>query len=314
MKAARTPSLTSVSRNPTEDKRAVEGWHAPGRDGSRISLDALAALRADAPGQVLSLYLDADARRGAASTPGWQIQLKDELNALLEDERDRDAAISLARLGQWLLERVRAELAPSSLARSLAIFGTETPRRLEVLVLPQPLEPQSAWASEAMLEPLRRLENAYPRLGIAVLDAWHARLVTSWLGMVAGERALARSEDTDDWREMKGTDYRSLVAGGATQRDQFQRRMREHTDRWWRDLVPHIQRQARDEGWTALAVVADEHSGVRARELADAARLPLALDLRREMLYGPSSTIADKVARARAGNGVSATGASARSG
>jgi hypothetical protein len=298
MNAERTPSLTSVSRNPTQDKRAVEGWHAPGRDGSSISLQQLAAMRAEPPGRVLSIYLDADARQGAAATPGWQSKLKDELNRLLDGEHDRDAATSLARLGQWLLERVKAELPPTSLSRSLAIFATETPRRLEALVLPQPTESRSAWADRAMLEPLERLEERYPRMGIAVLDAWHARLLTSWLGMVTDERALQRSEDTADWREMKGTAYGDLAAGGATHRDQYQRRMREHTDRWWRDLVPHLQRRARDESWSALAVVADEHAGVSARALADAVRRPLALDLHEELLYRPSGAIADRVAQA----------------
>lgn len=134
-------SLTSVSPNPIEDKRASEGWHVPGRDGDGVSLDAIAALRAEPPGRVLSVYVNADAREGAASTPAWHIKLKDQLNQLLDGDVDHDSATSLARLGQWLLERLKAELDPGMLRRSLAIFGTETPRRLEVLVLPQPIGP-----------------------------------------------------------------------------------------------------------------------------------------------------------------------------
>jgi hypothetical protein len=298
MNAERTPSLTSVSRNPTEEKRAVEGWHSPGRSASDISLDALAGLRANAPGKVLSLYLDIDARQGAAATPGWRIRIKDELNRLLDEERERDSATALARLGRWLLERLEADLDPGELRRSLALFGTETPRRLEVFVLPQPLDgPIGAWADEPLLAPLRDMEAAYPRMGIAVLDAWHARLLTSWLGTVIAERDLERLEDTADWREMKGTAYSSNVAGGATKRDAYQRRMREHDQRWWRDLVPHLQRQGRNQGWTSLAVVADEHMGIEASELADAARLRLVADLHRDMSRLPRERIADAVAR-----------------
>ncbi|HET8586320.1 MAG TPA: VLRF1 family aeRF1-type release factor [Candidatus Limnocylindria bacterium] len=299
MNAERTPSLTSVSRNPTEDKRAVEGWHSPGGSTGRISLDALGALGAEPPGKVLSLYLPIDAREGAAATPAWRIRVKDALNRLLDEERDRAAATALARLGRWLLERLEADLDPGDLRRSLAVFGTETPRRLEVFVLPQPIdEPIGAWSDTALLEPLREMEEAYPRMGIAVLDAWHARLLTSWLGTVTAERDLERSEDTADWREMKGTAYTSNVAGGATKRDAYQRRMREHDERWWRDLVPHLQRRGRSEGWTSLAVVADEHLGLGAGQLADAARLRLVADLRRDMSHLPGARVADAVARA----------------
>lgn len=276
----------------------MEGWHSPGHSTSEISLDALAALRADPPGKVLSLYLDIDAREGAAATPAWRIRVKDQLNRLLDGESDHDSATSLARLGRWLLERLDADLDPGELRRSLALFGTDTPRRLEVLVLPQPIDgPMGAWADEALLDPLRDMEASYPRMGIAVLDSWHARLLTSWLGTVIAERDLERSEDTADWREMKGTAYLSNVAGGATKRDTYQRRMREHTERWWRDLVPHLQRQGRNHGWTSLAVVADEHMGVEASELADAARLSLVADLRRDMSHLPGARVADAVAR-----------------
>lgn len=297
MNAERTPSLTSVSRNPTEDKRAVEGWHAPGRDGDGISLEALAELRPESPGRILSIYLDADARQGAASTPAWQIKLKDELNGLLDTDLERDSATALARLGQWLLERVKAELDPGSLRRSLAIFATETPRRLEVLVLPQPVETRSAWADEPLLEPLRRMDQQFPRIGIALLDGWHARMITSWLGMPAGETVLERDEDTSDWREMKGTAYLSNVAGGATQRDRYQARMREHTERWWRDLVPHVQRRARIEGWTGLAVVADEHLSVDAADLANAVQLPLVTHVTQALMYKAAGTVTEAVAR-----------------
>jgi hypothetical protein len=298
MNAERTPSLTSVSRNPTEDKRAVEGWHSPGHSSSEISLDALAALRAEPPGRVLSLYLDIDAREGAAANPAWRIRIKDTLNGLLDEERDREPATILARLGRWLLERLEADLNPGELRRSLALFGTETPRRLEVLVLPQPLErPVAAWSDSAFLEPLHEMEAAYPRMGIAVLDGWHARLITSWLGTVIAERDLERAEDTADWREMKGTAYLSNVAGGATKRDAYQRRMRAHDERWWHDLVPHLQRQGRSQGWTSLAVVADEHVGLEAHALADAARLPLIADVQRDMSHLAAARVADAVAR-----------------
>jgi hypothetical protein len=298
MKAERTPSLTSVSRNPTEEKRAVEGWHAPGRDGDGISLERLAELRAEPPGRVLSVYVDADARQGAASTPAGQIKLKDELSRLLDADLDHGSATALARLGQWTLERVKAELEPGALRRSLALFGTETPRRLEVLVLPQPVEAQAAWDAEPLLEPLRRMEERHPRMGIALLDGWHARLITSWLGMPVGETVLERDEDTSDWREMKGTAYFGNVAGGATQRDRYQARMREHTERWWRDLVPHLQRRSRVEGWAGLAVVADEHLSVDANELADAAHLPLVAQLHDALMYKASATVSEAVARA----------------
>ena len=312
MTPERTPSLTSVSRNPTEDKRAVEGWHVPGRDGDGASLDALAALRAQPPGRVLSVYVDADAREGAASTPAWHIKLKDQLNRLLDGDLEHDSATSLARLGQWLLERLKAELDPGTLRRSLAVFGTETPRRLEVLVLPQPVEPSAAWEEEAFLEPLREMERDHPRIGIAALDAWHARLITSWLGMPIDEKVLERDEDTSDWREMKGTAYLTNVAGGASQRDRYQARMREHTERWWRDLVPHLQRSARTSGWDGLAVVADEHLSVDAGELADAAHLRLVAAVPDGMMYQAAATISEAVSRASStGDGATAGARSA---
>jgi hypothetical protein len=306
MNAERTPSLTSVSRDPTQDKRAVEAWHLPGRDGVPISLETVADLRAEAPGKVLSIYLDADARQGAASNPAWRIRLKDALNGVLDEERDREAATVLARLGRWLLERVEAELDPTSLRRGLALIATETPRRLEAFVLPQPIDPVSAWADEPLVEPLMELQTRYPRMGIAILDRWHARLVTSWLGIPVDEKALERAEANEDWREMKGTAYQELISGGATHRDRYQRRMRERTERWWDDLVPQLQRQARANGWTALAVVADEHAGVDPAELARSVRLPLVAQLHDLGMYLPTGKIAEAVARETAAHPVSA--------
>lgn len=297
MSTERTPSLSSVSRNRTEDKRAIEHWHVPGRDEQAIDFDDLRGLRAEPPGKVLSAYLDADARHGASRNPAWWISTKDALSDRLGRIDDHDEATAFARLGAWLLDRLAEEIDPGSLRRGLALYATETPRRLEVLVLPLPVEPQLYWEPQAWLAPLEALLAEHPTTGIAVLDGWRARFVTSWLGTPIAERVLERTEDTEDWREMKGPAATNLVAGGATQRDQYQARMREHDERWWRDLVPHVQQYARQDSWHALAVVVDPHLGLDPRRFADATRLRLAAHLGTDLMHVPSGRVAELVAR-----------------
>lgn len=301
MTTERSPSLTSVSRNRTEEKRAAEHWHVPGRDERTLSLGELRAMRAEPPGQVLSAYVDADARQGASRNPGWWIGLKDALSSHLERMADRDEATAFARLGAWLLERLQEEMDPGSLRRGLALYATETPRRLEVLVLPLPMHTELFWTPQAWLEPLERLLAQHPTTGIAVLDGWHARFLTSWLGTPIEERVLERTDETEDWREMKGTAATDLLASGATHRDRYQARMREHDERWWRDLVPHAQRYARIAGWQALAVAVDPHLGLDPEGFASAARVPLAAHVAKDLMHEPSGRIAELVARESGG-------------
>ena len=199
--------------------------------------------------RVLSVYLRTDngLRENQANTPAWRIALKNGLSDI-EDRVDDDEA--------W--QQIRAQtdaffekFEPSS--KGLVMFVSPDTQSIHELPL-LPAENEVHYGN-ALVGPLIWLQDEYEPYLVVLVDQEEAHVLTSYLGNLEAQEAMASERFTYDFTEKtlmprpSGTqgDAGSPVTHGSN-RDRFEDKMDEYIARFHRDVAQRIREWLRDHG------------------------------------------------------------------
>lgn len=266
--------------------------YEPGQAGP-LPLERLREFRAEPPGRVLSAHIAVDSRRGEALDAGWRLRFKAAVRDLAARCADRGEADALVALVRWIEPRL-TELPPGDQHRGVALFATERPRRLAMLILPHPVADSIAWADAADLTQLERMAEAHPTCGLVVVGGRVARLITTRLGVPTGETIFRFHPATEDWRRMTGPAPAQRIASGTTQVDRFARRVTAHETRWLKGLITRIIAAARAGDWASAIVVTPPDIQLATDEL-EAAGVPVRREIRGTFSHRSAQEIASIV-------------------
>jgi hypothetical protein len=203
-----------------------------------IQLDDIKQLVSEMDERVLSIYLTVDpaARENQATTPAWRITLKNML-------RDIESGLDRNYSADWEAARQRLDAyfrdySPAS--KGLALFFTLDWQ--QEYSLPIPVENQAAFGRPLVAPLLWAIDEYEPYL-IVLVDSEKAHFLTAYLGTAEVGETIKLELETEDWREktlMPATSHgRNLNQG--SHRDIFEDRVQEHTERFYRDVVDHMQ-------------------------------------------------------------------------
>ncbi len=193
-------------------------------------------------GNVLTVYLNTNPR-----SEDWKIRLK---NGLRKTE-EYVAASNPEQVKEFkkICKKVDTTIKNNqvSFTNSLICFGST--KHLYIYHLQVPVENDFQWKEGPAKEQMETLMDKYSKSGVILLQRDKVTLLTSSLGELIHQTHYELDLEKEDWKQYKGLAYGSVFSSSTNHRDKFDRRIRENQARWFRRIVPAIERYARNQKW-----------------------------------------------------------------
>ena len=228
---------------------------------------------------ILSLYLRVDPAldENQAPTPAWRIWLK---NAL----RDLDKTVPADQQTQWITLRDQAVQFLSSYGNHtkglVLFFGEGIAKTYELPIRP---EQNDAKFGEPLIAPLLWILDEYERYLIVLVDKEEAHFLSTYLGTIEREEAMASDRFSFDFREKTlmprptGTDAGGGQITGGSHRDAFADKMDAFIAKFHHDVADRIDRLMGQIGADRVIIGGSEQSAQAiARSIHDTTRQHLA--------------------------------------
>lgn len=193
-------------------------------------------------GPVLTIYLATD-----PSHEDWKIRLKNGLKRIGEyvkasqpDEHKQFLSIQ-EKVETAILDHQR------QLKHGLICYATSDDLLIKQTQIT--LNNEFYWEKEPVTKQLDQLFEEYPRTGIILLQRDRVALIDTLLAEVMDEAHYEFDLNTEDWRRYKGIAFGAIISSSANHRDKYDRRLKEHQSRWFKELVPTIEKHAKEYTW-----------------------------------------------------------------
>jgi len=196
-------------------------------------------------GYVLTVYLNTN-----PASDDWKIRLKNGLRKMTEyvEASNPDQLREFKRVRQKVDRAIKDQA--RSRSNSLVCFANKD----EVLVYPLQLQIENdfSWEQEAKTEQLKELCEMYGNSGVILVQRDKVTLLSHRLGELVDEIHFEFDVKSEHWKRYKGVAFGNVYSSSANHREKFDRRMSENQKRWFRKLVPMIERHARRKGWNGV--------------------------------------------------------------
>lgn len=193
-------------------------------------------------GDVLSIYLNTD-----PTSEAWKIRLKNGLRKTEEyaeqsnPEKVKTYKTISKKVHQMILDH------QNTLTNSVVCFATK--ENIVMNFFQIPVKNDFQFREGPATDQLNDLLKEYPRSGVILLQQNRVTLLTSFLGELIHETHYELDLESENWKEYKGLAYGNVYASGANHRDKFTRRLKENQYRWYKNIVPTIEKYAKNQAW-----------------------------------------------------------------
>ncbi len=225
-----------------------------------INPDDLRTLMQESGESVFSLFLNVDAsvEENQAAKPAWHIFAENALSNARKEAGEENAA------WQDIEQRVKNYInAYSPSSKGLALFyGPDTE---QVYELPVPPHENGYSYGTVDIAPLLWLIDEYEQYLIVLVDSEEAQLLTTYLGDIDREEALASDRFTFDFRQKtimprptgtQGDTGQQATAG--SHRDRFDDKMDEFIAKFHRDVADRVREWLQQNGPCRVVLGGDE--------------------------------------------------------
>lgn len=196
-------------------------------------------------GYVLTVYLNTD-----PAGDDWKIRLKNGLRKMTEYVE----ASNPKQVREFKRVRQKVDRAIKDHARyranSLVCFANKD----DVLIYPLQLQVENdfSWEEEAKTNQLEEICHTYGNSGVILVQRDKVTLLSHRLGELVDETHFEFDVESKHWKRYKGVAFGNIYSSSAHHREKFDRRIRENQKRWFKQLVPMIERHARQKGWNGV--------------------------------------------------------------
>lgn len=196
-------------------------------------------------GSVLSIYLNTN-----PGSEDWKIRLKNGLKKMEEyvaasnPEEVKDLTKICKKVDVAIKDRRR------EMTNSLVCFASAN--HLVIYHLQIPVMNDFQWHAHAATEQLDELYEQYSKTGVLLLQRDKITLITSSLGELIDEKHFELDIELENWKQYKGVAYGSIYSSSANHREKFENRLRENQTRWYRNIIPSIEKHARTLNWKGV--------------------------------------------------------------
>lgn len=192
-------------------------------------------------GSVLSIYLNTN-----PSKSDWKIRLKNGLKRTKEYLEASEP--HQVKLFTKISKKVEQKIKDRQLSFTNSFICFASSDQLFLYHLQIPVENDFKWQEKQADSQLFKLFKQYPKSGVILLQHDKITLITSLLGELIQEKHYLFDVKTKHWKQYKRFSFGYTYSGGNP-KDKYVRRFRENQARWYKSIIPTIERYSRQQGW-----------------------------------------------------------------
>lgn len=193
-------------------------------------------------GNVLSVYLNTNPR-----SEDWKIRLKNGLRKMEEYV----AASNPEQVKEFkkICKKVDTTIKDNQTSFTNSLICFASAKHLYIYYLQIPVENDFQWKEGPATEQLHHLFEQYSKSGVVLMQRDKITLITSSLGELVHVTHYEFDLEKEDWKQYKGVSIANVYSSSVNHRDKFDRRIRENQTRWYKRIVPSIEKYARTQKW-----------------------------------------------------------------
>ncbi|WP_410503178.1 VLRF1 family aeRF1-type release factor [Exiguobacterium acetylicum] len=196
---------------------------------------------------VLSVYL--------STTPDkrnqWQTVLRNERKRILSEHENQTAIEKCFDVVERAIQERRTQL-----LRSVVAFFTNDGQLKELHLLQVDVTDEISYGPKANVNQLEVLDHQFPRTGIVLTHLDSATILDVRVGEIETRRDYELDLDTGQWRRYQGRSARQ-GASSSSQSDDFQARVNQQAERFYRDLASEIDTLRQTQDWERLILIGE---------------------------------------------------------
>ncbi|WP_033543965.1 VLRF1 family aeRF1-type release factor [Planococcus sp. CAU13] len=226
---------------------------------------------------VLTVYLNTNPADLNAQNGAWRIHLKNGLKRIeeyLEASNDENEIKNYKSLKKKVEREINDN--QDDLQKGVVIFASPHKDLWSVHYVQVPVKTNFHWETKPELDQLRYMYKAYPYAGIILPSFKGIRILDTSMGIINEEIFYEFDPGLDFWVEQKGVHSATHTAGSSTgafgpgshvggnsgsAADDFQFRMKENLERFYKDMGSKIEKLKKDRHWDEIHIVGEaEHA------------------------------------------------------
>ncbi|GGM35953.1 hypothetical protein GCM10011351_22460 [Paraliobacillus quinghaiensis] len=222
----------------------------------------LQKLRLEKPESVLTMYLNTDPSDPDQQGGEWKIQLKNSLSSFENYLKQSDEKEELKKFKK-VREKVENFMKENqkNLKKSVIIFASSDESIWFAEILQMRVETIVYWQETPVLEQLDKLYEAFPKVGIVLVQQNQVKTIEAELGAILETKHYELDIDTEDWRQFAGPPSAEAGIGRSgkkVQTDQFDKRFEANQKRWYKSLAPSLDKLAKDHQWQKIYLAGEK--------------------------------------------------------
>ncbi|MDQ0253959.1 hypothetical protein J2S74_001332 [Evansella vedderi] len=207
---------------------------------------------------VLSVYLNTDRANQNQRKGEWKIRLKNGLKRL-EEYLIASGDQKQLKVYKKLRRKVEKEIKgnQSQLMKSVVIFASEEQDLWSVHYLQLPVETNFHWENAPVLDQLTKLQQDFPKSAIIMPNRDVIKIIDIDLGEIKGTNIYQFDPESENWRLKEGTASSDRMASSANHVDDYQHRLDENLNRFYKKIASNIEQMYRDRKWQSVYLVGE---------------------------------------------------------
>ncbi|MCY1691203.1 VLRF1 family aeRF1-type release factor [Exiguobacterium sp. SL14] len=196
---------------------------------------------------VLSVYLStAPDKRNQ-----WQTVLRNERKRILSEHENQSEIENCFDAVERAIQEHRTRL-----LRSVVTFFTSDGQLKELHLLQVDVTDEISYGPKANVNQLEVLDHQFPRTGIVLTHLDSATILDVRVGEIETRQDYELDLDTGQWRRYQGRSARQ-GASSSSQSDDFQARVNQQAERFYRDLASEIDTLRQTQDWERLILIGE---------------------------------------------------------
>ncbi|GEN84033.1 hypothetical protein SLU01_23450 [Sporosarcina luteola] len=207
---------------------------------------------------VLSVYLNTNPADPEQQNGAWRIHLKNGLKRLaeyLEASQDQNEIKAFKKLKDKVTKEIEGN--QNDFNKGVVIFASEDPELWSVHYVQVQVKTSFHWEDHAVTEEMEYMLKAYPEAGIILPSLGEVRILDTAMGFINDEMTYEFDSGLQVWKEANGARSSVQRGSGGGQSDEFDDRLRENLERFYKELGATVEKMRKDRNWKEIYVVGE---------------------------------------------------------
>jgi len=259
-------------------------------------LKELQKVHTEGHNKVFTMYLNTDPSDPDQQGGEWKIHFKNGMRnfeSYLKESQNQQELESFQQVKKKVEDFIKEN--EQKQLKGIIVIATGNSELWCAEIVQMRLENEFYWQETPELNQLKKLQKRYPKTGIILVQQNHIKVIDANMNQIDDTFYYELDIETDTWRIMQGPRKGNSATGlGASnlQKDKFEARYEENQKRWYKEIAPKLDKQAKQRKWEKIFVVGENSAS---KELTDQMNKSIDQVIHKNMLDHEESKIMEEV-------------------